>query len=140
MQPKFNIITKYVEMRLLKTYIACIYIMHQKGLNRDVPYISTLMSIWLVCFLFVADCDSIFRRIWGIRIMPSLPNVPKSELYMIGLPVMLMTFWFMSIFIRRKNIEDTAAMITDHTYRLGKYCHFCIILVELCILFVFVLK
>lgn len=122
-------------MKLLNTYIASIFIMHQKGLNRDIPYISTLMSIWLVCFLFVADCDSIFRRIWGVHIIPSLSSVPKSVVYMIGLPVMLMTFWFMSIFIRRKNIEDTAAMITEHTYQLGKYCHFGIILVELCIFF-----
>lgn len=127
-------------MKLLKTYIACIFIMHQKGLNRDVPYISTLLSIWLVCFLFVADCDSIIRWIWGIHIIPSLPHVPKYVLYMRGLPIMLMTFWLMSLFIRKKNIEDTAAMITEHTYRLGKYCHFCIILIELCILFVFVLK
>lgn len=113
--------------------------MHQKGLNRDVPYISTLLSIWLVCLLFVADCDSILRRIWGIHIIPSLPHVPKSVLYMKGLPVMLMTFWLMSLFIRRKSIEDTAAMITERTYRLGKYCHFGIILLGLCILFVFTL-
>lgn len=126
-------------MRLLKTYIACIYIMHQKGLNRDVPYISTLLSIWLVCLLFVADCDLILRRIWGIHIIPSLPHVPKSELYMKGLPVMLMTFWLMSLFIRRKSIEDTVAMITERTYKLGKYCHFGIILLGLCILFVFTL-
>lgn len=122
-------------MKLLKTYIACIFIMHQKGLNKDVPYVSTLLSIWLVCFLFVADCDSIFRRIWGIHIIPSLPNVSKSVLYMGGLPVMLMTFGVMSIFIRKKSIEDTAAMITEHTCRLGKYCHFGIILVELSIFF-----
>lgn len=125
-------------MKLLKTYIACIFIMHQKGMNRDVPYISTLMSIWLVCVLFVVDCAMIIRRIWGVQIIPSLPNVPKSELYITGLPVMLMTLWVMSIFIRKKNIEDTTLVITDHTYRLGKYSHFCIILVELCILFVFV--
>ncbi len=98
------------------------------------------MSIWLVCVLFVVDCAMIIRRIWGIQIIPSLPNVPKSELYIAGLPVMLMTLWVMSIFIRKKTIEDTAATISEHTYRLGKYCHFCIILVELCILFVFVQK
>ena len=59
---------------------------------------------------------------------------------MVGVPILLLTFWLMSFFIHRKDIEDTAATLTKRTCQIGKYCHFCIIIVELCILFVFVQK
>ncbi len=57
---------------------------------------------------------------------------------MVGVPILLMTYWLMSFFIRRKNIEDIAATITERTYKIGKYCHFGIIIVELGIFFIFV--
>lgn len=127
-------------MKLLYIYVACIFRMHQKNLNKDVPYISTLRSIWLVCLFFVVDCGVILRKTWGIDIIPNFPNMSKGVQYMVGVPILLLTFWLMSFFIHRKDIEDTAATLTKRTCQIGKYCHFCIILVELCILFVFVQK
>lgn len=127
-------------MKLLKTYVACVYKMHQNNLNKDVPYVSTLQSIWLVCLFFVVDFGVILRKTWGIDIIPSFPNMSKGVQYMVGVPILLLTYWLMSFFIHRKDIEDAAATLTKRTCQIGKYCHFCIILVELCVLFFFLLK